>query len=166
MAMAESMADRILAVCEAHWEPHKNNCSGFVRAVAADLGIHLVGQANKIVEFVGKHWREAEDGVAAAKLAADGKFVLAGLADEPNGHIVVVVKGGLDRNRYPHAYWGTQGGIGRRNETTNWSWGPGDRDDVGYYYCDIVRPNPHATGKYVNWGLDDLVKKLRLWRGA
>jgi len=41
----------LIAVCEKHWERHRYNCSGFVRAVADELGVfpRLAGpQANQI----------------------------------------------------------------------------------------------------------------------
>jgi hypothetical protein len=47
-----------------------------------------------------------------------------------NGHVVVVVRGALNRERYPTAYWGQLGGQGRREETINWSWRESDRDRV------------------------------------
>lgn len=126
-------ADQIVAACEARWEANKANCSGFVRAVAADLGIGLSGQANDIVDFIAANWWPIADGVAARDWAEAGYLVVGGLKAAGNGHVVVVVPGPLAHGKYPTAYWGKLNGVGKKKTTLNFAWTAADRDDVAYY---------------------------------
>ena len=131
---------RVRDACEANFEAHQNDCSGFVRAVAADLNVTMDGVANDIVDKIGAGgtWQKLPDGIAANASAVTGKFVVAGLrGDEQfehsnHGHVVVVVDGPLAHGRYPSAYWGRLGGDGAKFETTNWAWTEHDRDRVTY----------------------------------
>jgi hypothetical protein len=41
---------RIINACEAEYQAHITDCSGFVKAVAKNLGIILYGLANDIVD--------------------------------------------------------------------------------------------------------------------
>ena len=132
-------AEEIISACESEWDEHKADCSGFVKAVAARLHVPLHGMANDIVNAVSQPpWSQLSDGVAAEASAAAGRFVVAGLrgSDQAHpsehGHIVVIVRGTLDRGRYPTAYWGQLGGIGRKAATINFAWNPQDRDRVIY----------------------------------
>src|SRR6185312_7656464 len=114
----EIMPDRVRDACEACFEANQHDCSGFVRAVAEQLGVTISGLANEIVDTIrsGEEWRAVPDGVAAAERAAAGKLVIGGLrGDEQfehsnHGHLVVVVDGPLAHGRYPSAYWGSLGG--------------------------------------------------------
>jgi hypothetical protein len=99
-------ADLIVAACEAEWEAHTADCSGFLKAVAHRLGIGLTGQANDIIATLRKTWPQAMDGASAAALAASGQLVIGGLEAAGHGHVVVVVPGPLEHGRYPHAYLG------------------------------------------------------------
>ena len=131
------VSEKVIKICKTEWPKHKGDCSGFVKAVAKDLGVFLSGQANDIILQLSKNWPKAKGGADAASLAMAGKFVIGGLADNPNGHLVVVVKGPLNRGKYPTAYWGQLNGVGKENTTINWSWSVADRDKVSYYYYDI-----------------------------
>jgi hypothetical protein len=71
-------ADDIIAFCKKEWEANKSDCSGFVKAVANDLGITLDGQANDIMDDLDGTWLELKDGPAAAISASLGKFVIGG----------------------------------------------------------------------------------------
>jgi hypothetical protein len=130
----------IRAACEAEWQAHKSDCSGFVCAVGARLDVVVEGDANQITAALaaGDVWNQLADGVAAAAAAQDGKFVVGGLAGAaqavPNahGHVVVVVDGPLNRGKYPTAYWGKLGGAGAKHQTINWAWTAADRDNVIY----------------------------------
>ena len=123
----------IINACQADFAAHKSDCSGFVKAVASDLGITLTGMANDIVdEIQTAPWTELADGVAAKAQADLGFFVVGGLKETPHGHVVVVVTGPLARGKYPTAYWGRLGGIGMKNTTINWAWNAADRDHVTY----------------------------------
>ena len=136
---------RIIQICQASWDAHKSDCSGFVKAVATALGVATFGpndNADSIVEKLSaaSDWTAltAGDGVTAKAQADAGLFVIAGLkgADQSqpdaHGHVVVVVSGPLDR-QYPTAYWGQLGGVGAEAKTINWAWRAGDRDRVGYF---------------------------------
>ena len=135
----------IIDVCEANWEAQKSNCSGFVKVVAAALGVSTFAageDANQIVDTLqaATDWTPLTpgDGVAAKQQADAGLLVIAGLKGaeqvnpDPHGHVVVVVSGPLDR-QYPTAYWGQLNGVGAKAKTINWAWRAGDRDKVGYY---------------------------------
>jgi hypothetical protein len=142
------MPDKVRDACEACFAAHQNDCSGFARAVAAQLGLPLQGLANAIVELIESDggWEPLADGVAAAEAAESGKFVIGGLrgSDQanpnPHGHVVVVVGGPLARNAYPSAYWGRLGGGGHRDTTVNFAWNSTDRDNVSYAARGIPLP--------------------------
>jgi hypothetical protein len=143
------MPDFVKDACEANFAAHADDCSGFARAVASQLGVTLIGLANEIVDTIrsGGEWRLLTDGIAAEQSAAAGKLVLGGLrGDEqanpdPHGHVVVVVAGQpLAQGKYPFAYWGRLGGGGKENGTVNWAWRTEDRDNVTYAAHDIAAP--------------------------
>ena len=46
------MTDRVREACEACFELHQHNCSGFVRAVGAVLGVAISGVANEIFDTI------------------------------------------------------------------------------------------------------------------
>jgi len=139
---------QIIAVCEANWEAHKSDCSGFVKAVSSVLRVttfHPDDNADSIMDKLraGSGWTALGVGNgSAAKAQADaGLLVVAGLKGaeqvqpDPHGHVVVVVAGALDaaHGRYPMAYWGRLGSVGAKNQSTNFAWRAGDRDQVGYF---------------------------------
>lgn len=126
---------RIINACEVEFNAHDNDCSGFVRAVSRDLGVTLTGLANDIVnEIQAAPWTTVSNGVQAKAQADSGFLVIGGLKDDPHGHVVVVVTGPLAAGKYPTAYWGRLGSIGKKNTTINWAWNPQDRDKVIYGY--------------------------------
>ena len=134
----------IIDACEAEWEAHKSDCSGFAKAVAGRFGVSLTGLANDIVDAIKTSpWSLLQDGVAAVASAESGALVLAGMkgsdqsVPNPHGHLVVVVRGGLAHGLYPTAYWGQLGGVGRKNTTLNWAWRAEDRDRLVYAAIDI-----------------------------
>ncbi len=141
-----SAAD-VNAACEACYDAHIGDCSGFARAVAQQLGIVLTGMADDIVDILRADqngWTPLADGSAAAAAAAAGQFVIGGLKGseqqkpDPHGHVVVVVEGPLARNAYPTAYWGSLGGNPAKDKTVNWAWTTDDRDKVSYAAHDIA----------------------------
>jgi hypothetical protein len=139
------MADRVSEACEACFDAHAGDCSGFVRAVASQLGVQLHGLANEIVDTIrdGDDWTPLPDGIAAAQAAAAGKLVIGGLKGseqarpDPHGHVVVVVTGPRAHDAYPSAYWGRLGGTGDKDKTINWAWNAEDRDKVSYAEHDL-----------------------------
>lgn len=131
--MSNTNSRRIQELCEKHWNEHKGDCSGFAKAVAGELKISLSGQANEIADQIQKApWKVLKSGAEAAAQANFGKLVIGGLKARPLGHVVIVVAGPLSHGKYPTAYWGSFGGIGKKNTTVNWSWDKDDRDGVIY----------------------------------
>ncbi|MET1257375.1 hypothetical protein [Aliikangiella maris] len=59
-------------------------------------------------------------------------LVIVGLKAQPHGHVAIVVPGPLAHGKYPTAYWGSLGGVPKKNTTINWSWNKKDRDNVIY----------------------------------
>lgn len=158
------MADRVREACDDCYEGNKGDCSGFVRAVAAELGVTLIGLADDIVQAlrIDPQWTVLSDGPAAQQSAVAGKLVLAGLKGSeqaqpgPHGHVVVVVAGPLAHTAYPTAYWGSLGGEPGRAKTLNWAWTEQDRDHITYAATDMPRGAAAvATGRIV--GIDSLV---------
>ncbi len=131
----------IINACEKHWNIHKDNCSGFVKAVAGELNIELSGQANDIVDKIqNPPWKILPDGIEANRKATEGKLVIAGRKESVNGHVVVVVSNNgkeLSNGKYPYAYWGQLNAIGKKGETINYAWIKEERDSVIYSYCDL-----------------------------
>jgi hypothetical protein len=114
--------DPIILACEAEWDNWKSDCSGFVKAVAARLGINLSGNANQLIDSFGHSadWQNLEhDAKAAINRALLGQFVIGGLGGQSHGHVVVVVN--LPSLQYPIAYWGRFGAVGRKRTPINWS---------------------------------------------
>ena len=106
---------RIVKLCEKYWEEHKKNCSGYVKAIASELGVSLTGPANDIVDQIQKHpWKILKSGVEAKLQATNGMYVIAGLKADKHGHVVVVVPGSLSHGKYPTAYWGSIGGVAKK----------------------------------------------------
>jgi hypothetical protein len=156
-------ANQIIEVCEANWDAHKSDCSGFVKAVVAALGLSTFvpsDDANTIVSKLSTatDWAAITpgDGLEAKAQADAGLLVIAGLKgsdqvnQEPHGHVVVVVTGPLDsgHSKYPTAYWGKLGGVGAKAETINWAWRAVDRDNVSYFAKSLDTPTsaPESAG--------------------
>ena len=103
------------------------NCSGFVRDVAAGIGVKIVGEnADAQLDFMDRHWVRIKTALEATVLASRGFLVVAGVKSSDynpprkHGHVVIVrpvsKKGAvdssdLDRGKYPRV-WG--GDIGRK----------------------------------------------------
>jgi hypothetical protein len=126
----------IIDVCEANWDAHRSDCSGFVKAVAAALAVDTftdVDNADAIVDKLraAASWTplRSGDGAEAKAMADAGQFVIGGLkgSDQLNpdqhGHVVVVVTGPLDSSHgeYPTAYWGKLGSIGAKAKAINFA---------------------------------------------
>lgn len=147
-------AQDVIDACEAEWDAHKGDCSGFAKAVGLRLGVMLTGQANDIVDEIRKSpWSPLFDGITAAASADTGSFVLAALKGtdqvkpDPHGHVVVVVRGQLAHDKYPTAYWGRLGGTGSKDTTLNFAWREGDRDKLVYAKIDVqavAKPQPQT----------------------
>jgi len=122
--------------------PNADNCSGFVKSVAARLGVTLpaTADADGIAE-VASGWTEVKTGAEAAREAATGHLVLAVLkgADHTpartHGHVGVVVTGTLYRDKYPKLWCGSLGGLAKSQgeKSVGEVWNRADRDNVKYY---------------------------------
>ncbi len=142
-------AQDIIDACEAEWDAHQSDCSGFARAVATRLGVTLtvgwptisLGEIRRGAVVAG-HGRASTR--AAASGCAQGRFVVANLngadqqvPDPAHGHVVVVVQVPLAHDALSDAaYWGQLGGVGKKDMTLNWAWREGDRDKVVYGVID------------------------------
>ncbi|MDI3262572.1 MAG: hypothetical protein QJR11_07160 [Fulvimonas sp.] len=128
------MAD-VKAACEKHWDRWKGDCSGFVRAVAGELGVPLTGTANAMVDAMARQggvWQSlGHDGMQATRYANQGFFVVAGLKSTAHGHVAVIVPSASAG--YPFGYWGRLGGVGRKNTAINWAWNHQDLPRVEYF---------------------------------
>jgi hypothetical protein len=120
-------------VCEQDWDAWKSDCSGFLKAVAGDVGVTLTGQADAIIDQMGLlPWLQFENDAEKAVLYAGmGYLAVAGLKASPNGHVVVIMPGSA--NPYPTGYWGKLNGVGRKNTTINWAWTHSDLANVQYF---------------------------------
>ena len=131
-------AQKVIDACEAKFDAHHDDCSGFARAVAAQLGVPLTGDANGIVDAIGgAGWTQLADGAEARRKADQGWLVIAGLKGKDqappvvHGHVAVVVSGPLAHGQ-PSAYWGRLGGRGSKNRTINYAWKAADLPNVRF----------------------------------
>lgn len=83
-------------ILEASHTLEKDNCSGFVREVAARLGYKLAGDVNALLAYMDKHWVRLKNAMEAVQKASEGCFVVAGarssdyVPPRKHGHIVVI----------------------------------------------------------------------------
>lgn len=121
---------------------NRDNCSGFVKAVARELGIPLpaTATADGIADAISANWTAVASGPEAARLATSGSFVLAVLkaADHSparnNGHVAIVVSGALYKQKYPVVWGGSIGSAqSRGDKSVGEVWNRSDRDNVSYY---------------------------------
>jgi hypothetical protein len=123
---------------------NKDNCSGFVKAVAKKVGIPITETLNAdgIVDEISKssNWAKLNSGKDAGDKAATGALVVAGLKSgdhEPsrsNGHVVVVVSGTLYKDKYPSCWGGSIGSAqSEGTKSVGEVWNRKDRDSVGYW---------------------------------
>ncbi|MEM5366839.1 NlpC/P60 family protein [Paraburkholderia azotifigens] len=125
--------DPVIRACEHQWDAHKSDCSGFVRAVATELGISLSGNANQLVALMNSssQWRDlGTDASQAMSYANNGYLVVAGLATSGHGHVAVVVRA---NSSVPIAYWGKLHSVGRKHASIHYSWNAHDLKHVSYF---------------------------------
>jgi hypothetical protein len=140
---AQSLAttpNKIQAACIRLLPANAGDCSAFARAVCAELGVTLSGQANDIVAQLtaANGWTvigsDSTAGKRAAEAAGKNLLVVGAKINHPNGHVVIVVPGQPERDKYPHAYWGklNEPENAGYDKTVNWAWNSADRDSVTY----------------------------------
>ena len=138
----------IIKKCEQSWDEefiagvkNNNNCSGFIKSVAKKLDISLPQlQADGIMDAVEKSWTKIATGAEAAKKAAAGFFVVAGLNSKKHsksvsqGHVVIVIDGPLYRAAYPKCWGGSTGSAqSKGDKSVGEVWNTVDRNNVVYY---------------------------------
>lgn len=133
--------EEIVAACRKWYGSFSNDCSGFVRAVTAELGHPVSGNADGIMNELSRSaaWESIDRATAVASAAA-GQLVIAGLkSSEHNpvashGHVVIVVDGPLYHEKYPLVWGGSIGSAqSRGTKSVGEVWRRSDRDDVRYY---------------------------------
>ena len=131
---------KILEACARHYATFVSDCSGFVRAVATDVGYNLEGNADMITKYIDKNWIVIADGAAAEAAAASGALVIAAQTGKDHvpphrhGHVVVVIAGTpLYHGRYPMCWGGSIGKYpSKGNKSVGQVWGTKSRDSVIY----------------------------------
>jgi hypothetical protein len=137
---------RVLAACTKHWPDNQGDCSGFVRAVAQDLGFALSGNANAMYTQISKDpWIRIGIGTQASATAGitagEGKFVVAAEQGQKNGHVAIVVDyrnafdsySQVDRDKAV-AFWGKLHSTGAEYERITRSWTATDLERVLFAY--------------------------------
>lgn len=133
--------EEIVAACKKHYAAYSNDCSGFVKAVTAELGHAVTGNANGIMSDLAasSSW-EKIDRAAAVEAVKTGALVIAGLKGSDhnparnNGHVVIVIDGPLYRDTYPLVWGGSIGNAqSKGTKTVGEVWSRSDRDSVLYY---------------------------------
>lgn len=146
------------ASCKKNIEIHKNNCSGFIRAVVNDLLILVPGissNADWQVEFMRiietpsfRHLGNGQSGeFEAVKQAGLGNLVLCGMKSEElqenrpkqnvrHGHVAVVVDG-WGKTGWPLAYWGSLGSKEGIRASLSKSFRGADRPSISYFVYNI-----------------------------
>ncbi|MEZ4302164.1 MAG: hypothetical protein R3B70_44970 [Polyangiaceae bacterium] len=133
--------EEIVAACRKHYTAYSGDCSAFVRAVTAELGHAVQGNANGIMSFLASSsaWEEIDRATAATSVHT-GALVIAGLRSSDhnpprnNGHVVIVVDGTLYRGTYPMCWGGSIGSAqSRGTKSVGEVWNRTDRDAVRYY---------------------------------
>jgi len=141
---------RIIAACTKHWPGQTHDCSGFVRAVAADLGVTLTGQANQIYDQIHQRpWTAIGTGnnttAVAGLSAAEGNFVVGASRGADNGHVAIIVDYQNAFASYPAderntaiGFWGSMRSVGGRDYTKiTESWGTATMEGTYFAYLDI-----------------------------
>lgn len=144
-----SLDQCIIDSCKTSWEEeflkgtkNRDNCSGFVKAVAKKLGVPLPDTANAdgIVDHLDKNWKKLASGSDARLKAQTGSFVIAALKGSGhaparnNGHVAIVVDGDLYRQKYPMLWGGSIGSAqSQGTKSVGEVWNTRDRDSVTYY---------------------------------
>jgi hypothetical protein len=142
-----SIADVAASVWNANIDDCRGNCSGYVKQVAAKLGVALPdAQANGLVDYLAaaSGWSAlGNDAKRASLLAAQGYFVIAGLKASGNGHVAVVVPGWAVQNA-PLGYWGSLRGdqAAGADQSLTLAWTRADLANVSYFALppSLVRP--------------------------
>jgi hypothetical protein len=121
-------AQRITKVCEASFDAQKGDGLGFVGAVYANLKGSTPPTPAALRAALTK--TALHDSAEAKTKAANGSLVVANYQDD---WAIVVAAPAADNSRFPTAYWGKKGGIGKKNMHLSALFSCGDFDNVKYY---------------------------------
>lgn len=138
-----SSGNAVVDAAKKHFRAYKGNCSGFVRAVANELGSGegMSGNADSQIDALRAGWQSITREEAISR-AERGELVVAGLRSDEhsttrsNGHVAVVSPGELYRGVYPRVWSGSIGGAAGRSEgdrSVGQIWRVDDRDRVQYF---------------------------------
>ncbi len=123
----------IFGIVKSEWGIHRNDCSGFVRAVALDMAVPLHGRASATVNNgdADPGWTKlGSDPAKASQMVAQGQFVVAGKKEVGHQRVVVVTPG-----EGPHqmaiGYWRRLGGVGFKNKNKGLDFAWTRRSDEG-----------------------------------
>jgi hypothetical protein len=136
----------VITVANEVWLANLHNCrldcSGYVKQVSAKLGVPLPNVlANGLIDYLtsSSGWLNlGHDAKRASQLssqpASQGYFVVAGLKDSPNGHVVVLVPG-WSPTGHPMGFWGSIGGskFAFENASLSKAWTPAELPKVSYF---------------------------------
>lgn len=137
-ANKHSISDVAAEVFAANIGHSRANCSGYLKQIAGRLGVTLPNLlANGLIAYLSKApgWSVlGHNATQASVLAAKGYFVVAGLEENPNGHVVVVVPGKLIHGS-PVGYWGSLRGeqFAGADKSLSWAWKRADLPKVIYF---------------------------------
>jgi hypothetical protein len=167
----------IIDVCEADWDANKTDCNHFVKAVADDLGVTLFDSGddadailNKLSSATG--WSVIPDRAKVEAQAGTGQFIIAGLRSSEfqppraHGHVVVVVAGDDSSHPgFPMAYWGTLGGVGKKNSSIRNAFIPGPDLDAVHYFgtslgLDQIARLPYDQFQAVGSAVEELLSRV------
>jgi hypothetical protein len=150
MSMSDTSSTKpypIVAICAAILKANAHNCqadcSGYLKQVAAHLGVTLPNVlANGIVDYLdsAEGWtRLGNDAKQASQLASEGYFVVAGLKEGGHGHVVVVVPGWSPQG-FPMGYWGSLRGakFAGWNASLSAAWTRPDLALVSYFAVEVA----------------------------
>ncbi len=124
---------------------YRGDCSGYVRAVGADVGVPMSGLANELVDFWNRDpgWiKLGHDALKASLMSGQGYLVVAGKKGKRHGHVVIVVPGESARHD-AMGYWGNLSGVGEKDESLSKAWTRADLKGVEYF----ARPVPALAPK-------------------
>lgn len=131
---------KLQAALTVAYKASSNDCSGFVKKVASELGQILVGNADTLIDTFRQSFRNVETVTEVLQLVRLNRFVVAGLKSSEHspkrahGHVVVIIDGPLYHGKYPKC-WGGSLGSAQSDGTKSVGevWNTRDRDNVQYF---------------------------------
>jgi hypothetical protein len=158
----------LIAACTDAWEKeyipgtvNKNNCSGFVKAVALKMNAKLPEErADGLIDYMKEKWSSVASALEAKNLAVKGTLVIGGLKSTEQkklpteGHVVVIVDGELYHSKYPKCWCGSTGHAqSQGDKSVGEVFATADRDKVAYFtpIVQTTRATPTPFGMRPRW---------------